>query len=414
MTVSGTTITIPVDLEPCQTVGFSITTTGHQVHGAAVIFRIFNKEGTPRVLDQFNWSSYGTVNQPELPTGAPWIYPYRGTRGDEGLPSYATLYATFFSSFGHTLAYSVTVTKSPRAGYNLGGTSFANASVINIDQPQYGSLHDWEFGQFYKITLEPTQTIYLSGEVTGSPTHGTLLKIELYDSSQSLIMTLVNKAAYGAVTFPTGGTYPTFTPPGGASSEYYLRATAQTWPAHNFQFQVSVLPCPVPVNFGLDLSLPPDLIHTAPPGMSELEFPKVIAHYAWASSSGNMQDLAQCNMREKVTRPPNYTTFPSPPFAANDTDVSPMYQNFPVGTVQAGEMSDVHTTAQPFVPPYSAIDIVTAQTYEYRCSCANSNNWVKLYEVFGGIKREFSQNPDGTWGHSITKHGYTARKSPLQ
>ncbi len=54
--------------------------------GATVDFKLFNSEESPRVLYETWWSAYGTVSKPSLPTGGPWIYPYRGTRRIEGLP----------------------------------------------------------------------------------------------------------------------------------------------------------------------------------------------------------------------------------------------------------------------------------------------------------------------------------------
>lgn len=262
--------------------------------------------------------------------------------------------------------------------------------------------------QFYKITLDPAQTIYLTGEVTGSPTHGTQLKIDLYDSNQVFIVTLVTKGAYGTATFPTGGTFPTFTPPGGGPSDYYLKASATVWPAHDFQFEVVLQPCAVPINYVIDASHPPVAINTGDP---PLNYPMLLVQYVWSSSTGDLADLSQCLFREKLVRPTNYATFPSPPFKEGDTQTIPTYNQFPASIVPRGYLIDQHVTGQPFAPPYSAISIVTAQTYQYRCPCANSNNWVNMYEVFGGIDRAFSQNADGTWRHSITKHGYTASKT---
>ena len=402
MTVSGTTIPIPLDLHPCETVGFSITTTGNATFGATVEFKLFNAEESPRVLYETWWSAYGTVSKPSLPTGAPWIYPYRGTRGMEGLPGFATLRATFFS--GHTLAYTVVVTRTPRADYNLGGTSFGGAPLIGLTETQYGSVHPWEPGQFYKVSLTPAQTIYLSGEVTGSPTYGTTFVVELYDSNQVYIKDLVNVAAYGTQALPATSTFPTFTPPGPENTDYFLKVVAKNWPAHDFQLQVGLAPCAVPVGFGLDPLSDPTIEHSVP---------RLTFDYAWSSSTGNLADLSACQLREKVVRPLGYNTYPSPPFAAGDTKPNPEYVVFPVSGSE-GVISDLHDTAIPFVKPYAAISMINGQSFEYRCPCANSNNWTKIYDVFGGIKREFAQNADGSWRFSLTKHGLTATKSPLQ
>jgi hypothetical protein len=238
MTVSGTTISIPLNLAPCQTVTLAMTTTGNTVFGASVAFKMFNSETTPRLLYEKYWSAYGPVTNPVLPTGAPWIPPYRGTRGVEGLPKNATLYATFFDSFGHTLKYSITVSKVGRPDYNRGGTSFTDAPLICPEANQYGSLHPWEPGQFYKVTLQEDEILYLTGKLTGSPAVGTNLYIDLYDSSQQYVTRLVSRYAQGEVAFPSTATYPTYTNPGPGAADFYLKATAGVWPVHDFELHV--------------------------------------------------------------------------------------------------------------------------------------------------------------------------------
>ena len=235
MTVSGTTVDIPIDLAPCQTVTFDITTTGHQMYGAAVSFRMFNSEATERQLYELHWSSYGTVSKPVVPTGAPWVPPYRGTRGVEGLPKRATLYATFFSSWGHKLQYQIIVTKTRRPDHNLGGTSFATAPLVCLEEAQYGSIHQWEPGQFYKVTLQEDELLYLSGRLLGSPTHGGNLKVEIYNSAQQYIKLLVNELAYGEATFPSTANFPTYTNPGPGAADFYLKFIAPVWPLHDFE-----------------------------------------------------------------------------------------------------------------------------------------------------------------------------------
>lgn len=78
--------------------------------------------------------------------------------------------------------------------------------------------------------------------------------------------------------------------------------------------------------------------------------------YAWTSNAGNLAHLSACEMREKVVRPLGYNTFPSPPFAVDDTKPNPQYVVFPVSPT-VGVISDVHDSKLPFVKPYSAISI---------------------------------------------------------
>src|ERR1700720_2336924 len=63
LTYSGTmtaTGTVPFDvgLAPCQTVAFSVTTTGDSMYGASVYFTINNSETSPRSLWVSNWAAY--------------------------------------------------------------------------------------------------------------------------------------------------------------------------------------------------------------------------------------------------------------------------------------------------------------------------------------------------------------------
>src|ERR1700730_8721625 len=174
LTYSGTmtaTGTVPFDvgLAPCQTVAFSVTTTGDSMYGASVYFTINNSETSPRSLWVSNWAAYGTVSQ-TLPD-AYWMYPYPGTRGVQGLMGSGSLYASFYS--GLQLTYSITATKTRRPDYNIGGVSFDSAPLISTGETLYGSVHEWEPGQFYKIHLEAGQLLYLTGQLTGSSMYGT-------------------------------------------------------------------------------------------------------------------------------------------------------------------------------------------------------------------------------------------------
>jgi hypothetical protein len=190
------------------------------------------------------------------------------------------------------------------------------------------------------------------------------------------------------------------------TEEWYNAPTETGWTCEsdpvNVYFDPPVLvTCPVPTNFRQVNDVLVDNLT-----------PKLVFDYDWDSNTGNLAHLSSCEMRESLFRPFEYNPFPSPPFASGDFQANPNHISLPTPATE-GRVSDVHDTMIPFVEPYSAISVITSQSYQYRCPCANFNNWTTLYQPFGGINREFSQNPGGSWRFSISKSGSTATKSPL-
>jgi hypothetical protein len=237
----GESTTFAVNLLPCQTVSFTISTSSNPL-GAALDFKLFTNSAVELLSE--TWLSYGSADQHSVPSTPLWIAPYRGTRGTEGLPVTGRLHA---SAMGwQVYSYTIVMTKQPRQGYNQGGTSFSNALPIVTGVTQYGSIHEDEPGQFYKIHLESGQSVFLDGEATGSSQYGSGFLVHLYDANQQLIATMVYRLAYGTVPLTPQGANPTvYTNPGGPG-DFYLQVLAQVWPIHDFHFVVrssDTVPC---------------------------------------------------------------------------------------------------------------------------------------------------------------------------
>jgi len=174
-------------------------------------------------------SSSCSATVPSL--NSPVGYPEPGTRGTQGLPAEVYVYV----DVGSTVMFTLTITTVPRPGYNTGGTSLSNASLISTESVQYGSVHPWEPGQFYKVHLNTGQFIYVSGQATGA---GALFGIQLYDASQQPQDNLIVSTAVPETTqFPGPGYLPTYTN-SGAAADFYLKVWAQYGILQDIQFAV--------------------------------------------------------------------------------------------------------------------------------------------------------------------------------
>jgi hypothetical protein len=148
----GETATIPIaqlDLsdppfQPCETVSFAITTTAYALMG----FQVYNSDSPAVSLYEESWTVSGSDVR-SAPVTPPWYTSIKGMRTIKGLPDHAALYCGLWGDCN----YSIVITRTPRADYNLGDVSFASATSIALDTAQSGSVHQLEDGQFYKIHL---------------------------------------------------------------------------------------------------------------------------------------------------------------------------------------------------------------------------------------------------------------------
>jgi hypothetical protein len=128
--------------------------------------------------------------------------------------------------------------------------------------------------------------------------------------------------------------------------------------------------------------------------------------YKWESTSGDLNDLAGCSVREKVDYPggnPYY--FPSPPW---DGDVdNPTLRPDPPIPATDGNLVDTHSPPD-FKKPYCAAYFCATQEYQYR-PCVG--NWETLLSI-GSIDRFVT--PEGVlWRYTIFKSGAYAEIFPI-
>lgn len=153
--------------------------------------------------------------------------------------------------------------------------------------------------------------------------------------------------------------------------------------------------CPKPVNFRQTAA--------SDSGGGVLHF-----EYAWDSNTGNLADLANCQIGEIVTYPAASIPFPSPPFPP----LSPNNPTIIWVAAAAGTFQDNHSTPGTFVKPYAAASVTATQNYRFRCPCENNNNPAVISGPIS-IVRSVSQRPDAQFRFTITKSGSSASIDPL-
>jgi len=149
------------------------------------------------------------------------------------MPAYGKITAGLWSLDNHT----VTATRTPRPGYNRGGTEFSNAFVVpSLPNTYSGSIHHFELrGQYYKIHLEGRQAFCLTGHALGHTLWAPNFRIELYDVAQTKITDLVNISPNGLEEFTSN----IYTNPSTSPADFYLRARSLLEPTHDFEMTIA-------------------------------------------------------------------------------------------------------------------------------------------------------------------------------
>jgi hypothetical protein len=131
--------------------------------------------------------------------------------------------------------------------------------------------------------------------------------------------------------------------------------------------------------------------------------------YDWGSSSGNLGDLSQCEVGERVDYAWFHVPFPAPfpdwtPANPTEVSVNGAY----------GSMNDDHwpgLPGSPFRTPYTFNTMTASQIYRYKCPCA-PNQWITLMGPLD-INRSVLLNGNGTYRYEITKGNGFATINPL-
>ena len=217
------TFQFPIDAYPCEEVTINITTDTSPSLGAALSLQIYNSSDGQ--IASNTWAAYGyglTRSMVDL-----------GMRGDVCLPSYGIFESLVWSVYDFT----ITVIKTPRPGYNIGGTGFGDAYPVSLPSTYYGSLCDDEPGQFFKLSLQGSQTVNVYGFAEGSSSLGALYRIDVYNSLQQHIKGQVMMAAYGKHEYDT-----TFVNPGSDPAEFYFKVWSDVWDVLDFEMTISEVP----------------------------------------------------------------------------------------------------------------------------------------------------------------------------
>lgn len=235
---AGESITIPLDLAPCEKLSFNISWTNGPNNGGMFTLSLYNYNGQLLHERTYNGATPGSFI---FPNEQVFNNPWRGTRSPEWLPSYAIFRVDtpFAAPANYTIGYS----RTQRTGYNTGGSDFSNAPQVSLPATKHGSIHEWrsnstpsDAGQFFKVQLAGNQAFYASGYAEGSTGIGAVYKVDLYDSAQQLITTngWVNVSAYGRVNYNSG----VFVNPSSSPADFYVRVRSTTWNVHDFELNL--------------------------------------------------------------------------------------------------------------------------------------------------------------------------------
>ena len=196
-----------IDLQPCETVKILLSGSGSTNPNGNGLMEYKARNSSGQTLASKSPATCGVSCSWELPT--PIHYPggiLPGTLGAAGLVKDVVVITGTFNFFGGpTFHYTLTIIRTPRPGYNLGGTGFGDAPDITDGSMRHGSLHKWESGQFFKVHLNNNEPLYVSGDALGMHI-GTLFVMTLYNSSQQSVFTLLSKNLYDTPSrFPADG-----------------------------------------------------------------------------------------------------------------------------------------------------------------------------------------------------------------
>ena len=169
----------------------SMTSVGANAASMNAKFEMFNPSNVSINTD--NWQAGGTTPVTKImATNAPWVPPFRGTRGPNGLPLYGKLSIPFGS--GPYVDFEITIVKRRRPTHNLAGDSFDNAPATQTGVTYFGSISQRDPGQFMKITLAPNETFYVKGHVSVHGTYNPLCEVNLFTASRVWVRRLVQES----------------------------------------------------------------------------------------------------------------------------------------------------------------------------------------------------------------------------
>jgi hypothetical protein len=149
--------------------------------------------------------------------------------------------------------YNFTIIRTPRPGYNVGGTSIAGALLVSSLPTTYngsfrqGAAADCQAGcvgsppqsppdpgQYFKLHLCAGQVIYLHGTAVENTERGGRFTAELYDSAGQYLLPLVNSDVHGSVTFSSNP----YTNSNTTDADFYIRVLSSYYAIEDFNLVI--------------------------------------------------------------------------------------------------------------------------------------------------------------------------------
>jgi hypothetical protein len=297
--------------------------------------------------------------------------------------------------------------------WNHQNPSIATASMVEIGT---GEAQAYSVGQIVERSDPYTSITYLDDgmdcypffdENTVDENVTVAPKIDSISPSRGPVGSVTSVIIYGA-GFPQGstvhaGTGITVTITQFNSSEIHADFNvASSAPAGNHAVKV-VGPPPTSlesnsVNF-LVRAVPTNFRQT---GTSDAGNGVLHFDYAWDSSSGNLSDLSDCSVSEKVVYPGGATySWPAPFPIINTTNPTILSVPGSDGTGQDNHGLD-GKTGNDFRKPYFGASFTAQQTFSYSCGSGTSQMTDNLLGPLP-IERSVSQNPNSSWRFTVTK-----------
>ena len=157
----GEVITIPFSMAPCHTVSVNISWSNGLNNGSNLRVTFLDSSGQP-IYSVSSISAF-LPGSTTFPFSSPYPYPWRGSRSALFNPASLRIETIFPFGDPCDIAYEIAFTS--RAGYNVGGDSFANAPLVPEFPVTYsGSMYDGRTppsggvsvdpGQFFKVRLK--------------------------------------------------------------------------------------------------------------------------------------------------------------------------------------------------------------------------------------------------------------------
>ena len=239
----GDSRTETINLAPCETIAvYESHFIQDPNRGTVIKISFLNSSGQTILAQEFFGFNAGN-NQ--FPTYYEEPFPFTGVTDPNLLPTTIKVEATyqvFLSNPSAPPEYNITITRTPRAGYNTGGYDFSGAPLASLPATYRGSLRDGrnvtpaDRGQYFKVHLNGSQSIQASGTVTQNTQYGTNFEVDIYDANQQLVRSgWVFTGTYGVQDY----TSQPFTNPSPTAADFYIRAWSYNHPTRDFSLNIN-------------------------------------------------------------------------------------------------------------------------------------------------------------------------------